>query len=77
MGYDTSIQKKLKEIPTVDSFEALVNALAISETDKEVLRLHYLEQKDFQFIADKLGYSESWVRKRHYRALNKVRKLLT
>lgn len=77
MGYDTSIQRKLKEIPTVNSFEVLVNSLAISETDRRILRLHYLEQKDFQFIADELGYSESWVRKRHYKTLNKVRSLLT
>lgn len=76
MGYDTTVQRKLKAIPSVNSFEDLLSALAISELDKQILRMHYIEEKDFQLIADTLGYSESWVRKRHYRALTKVRKLL-
>lgn len=76
MGYDTSVQKKLKAIPSVNSFEDLLSALAVSELDKQILRMHYIEEKDFQFIADMLGYSESWIRKRHYKALHKVRKLL-
>ena len=46
------------------------------EEDKTIMRLHYLDDKNFAFIADYLGYSESWIKKRHLRILRKVTKLL-
>lgn len=32
--------------------------------------------QEFSFIADVLGYSESWIKKRHLKALSKIGKML-
>lgn len=74
--YDTSVQKALKEIAEIDVFEKILSSSTLSELDKSIFRLHYLEDKDFTYIADELGYSESGIRKRHWKALKKLRKIL-
>lgn len=63
---------KLKEICLVTAFEDLLNLCILSDTDKEILRLHYLQEKDFRYIGDKLGFSESAVKQRHRKALKKL-----
>ena len=74
--YDTSVQKALKAIPELKTFEQLLQESTLSELDKQIFRLHYLEDKDFAFIADELGYSESGIRKRHKRAIKKLSSIL-
>lgn len=70
--YDVSVQRKLRSIPRISTFEDVLNQATISELDKRILRLHYLEEKDFAAIADELGYSESGIRKRHGRIMKKL-----
>ena len=74
--YDVSVQRALKDIAEVDIFEKILNSSTLSELDKTIFRLHYLEEKDFGFIADELGYSESGIRKRHGKAIRKLSKIL-
>lgn len=76
MSYNVSMQRALKDIPTIAVFEDILKASTLNELDKEIFRLHYLEEKDFAFIADKLGYSESGIRKRHTKALKKLSKII-
>ncbi len=76
MKYDKHIQHKLEDIAEMRTFEDLINSLTISEEDKRIMELHYLEDKSFSFIADTLGYSESWVKKKHLKILKKVSKCL-
>ena len=76
LSYDVSVQRTLKDIPKVSTFEEILNKSTLNELDKEIFRLHYLEEKDFAFIADKLGYSESGIRKRHSKALKKLSKII-
>ena len=76
MRYNKTTQHSLQEIPDVKSFEEIIQALAISEEDKTLMRLHYLEDKSFQYIADELGLSESWVKKKHLKILKKLNKIL-
>ena len=76
MGYNKNIQHAIEDIPNIHTFEELIDNLMISEEDKTIMRLHYLDDKNFAFIADYLGYSESWIKKRHLRILRKVTKLL-
>lgn len=47
----------------------------LPEEDKELLRLYYVNGKNFAFVADTLGYSEAYVKKRHKAALIKLNKL--
>lgn len=63
---------KLKEICLVTTFEDLLDLCTLSDIDKEILRLHYLKEKDFRFIGDELGFSESAIKQRHRKALKKL-----
>lgn len=69
-------RNKLKDIPTVTSFNELIENCTLSEEDKELLRMHYLQEKDFKYIGDMLGFAESTAKKRHRKALQKLSKLL-
>lgn len=76
MSTHVEVRRKLKDIADIHTFNELLDSLAISEEDKVILKLHYLECKDFRYIGDKLGYSESWMIARHRKILKKVGKLL-
>ena len=65
-------RRRLKDIPLVSGFEELLEQCTLSDTDKEILRLHYLKEKDFRFIGDSLGFSEVTIKARHRKALKKI-----
>ena len=65
-----------KDIPLVETFEALLNKSMISDEEKELMRLHYIQKKDFRFIGDTLGYSEASIKAKHRKILKKLNKLL-
>lgn len=69
-------RNKIKEIANITTFNELIDACTLTEEDKELLRLHYLQGKDFKYIGDKLGFAESTVKKRHRKALQKLNKIL-
>lgn len=68
--------KKLKDIPTLTSFNELLELSTLSPIDKQILRMHYLDDKNFAYIADSLGYAEITVITRHKKALQKLKKIL-
>ncbi len=67
---------KIKAIDKISTFEALLNECVLSDTDKEILRLHYIQEKDFCYIADTLGFSEVTIKQRHRKALKKLSSLI-
>lgn len=69
------IKHKIKAIADVRDFESLLRISMLPEEDKELLRLYYVNGKNFAFVADTLGYSEAYVKKRHKAALTKLNKL--
>lgn len=69
-------RKKIKEIANIFDFNEMLDKSTLSEEDKYIIRTHYLEEKDFRFIADFLGYSESTIKYRHKKALLKIGKIL-
>ena len=69
-------RKKLKNITLVTAFEDLFAQCTLSDTDKEILRMHYLQEKEFSFIGDTLGFSEATVKQRHRKALKKLSNLI-
>lgn len=69
------IKHKIKAIADVRDFESLLRISMLPEEDKELLRLYYVNGKNFAFVADTLGYSEAYVKKRHKAALIKLNKL--
>jgi RNA polymerase sigma-70 factor (ECF subfamily) len=50
---------------------------ALTEEQRETLRLHFFEGYTFTEIAEKLGQSLANVRNHHYRGLEKLRKHLS
>lgn len=64
-------RRKLKNICEVSTFENLINNCTLSDTEKTILRLHYLKGKDFRYIGD-----EVTVKKKHKKILQKLNKLL-
>ena len=76
MSKHIETRNKLKGIADISSFTDLLNNSTISDDDKLLLRLHYLQGKDFRYIGDMLGYSESTIKQRHRRILKKLSKLL-
>ena len=69
-------RNKIKEIASITTFNDLIDACTLTKEDKDLLRLHYLQGKDFRYIGDKLGFAESTVKKRHRKALQKLNKIL-
>ena len=53
-----------------------MNKSMISDEEKELMRLHYIQKKDFRFIGDTLGYSEASIKAKHRKILKKLNKLL-
>lgn len=76
MSEHIDTKHKLKEIASISSFTELINSSTISDTDKQLLKLHYIQEKDFRYIGDMLGFSESTIKRRHKKALMKLSKLL-
>ena len=69
-------RQRIQKIASITTFNELLEASTLSQDDKEMLRLHYVEEKDFRYIGDVLGYSESTIKRRHKKALTKISKLL-
>lgn len=76
MSKHIETRNKIKGIADISSFTDLLNKSTISDEDKFLLKLHYLQGKDFQYIGDMLGYSESTIKQRHRRILKKLSNLL-
>ena len=70
------VKHKVKEIPDIRSFNGLLDASTLSDEDKEIIRMHYLQKKDFNYIADMLGYTEGTIKLRHKKAIMKLSKLI-
>lgn len=69
-------RNKVKEIASITTFNELLDACTLTDEDKEILKMHYLQGKDFRYIGDALGFAESTVKKRHRKALQKLNKIL-
>ena len=67
---------KVKGIPRVSTFNELLNECTLTQDEKTFMQMHYLEQKDFRFIGDTLGYTEVTMKRWHNRILRKLNKLL-
>jgi len=76
MSEHIDTRKKLKGIASISSFTSLINSATLSHTDKQIMVLHYIDEKSFAYIGDMLGYSESTIKKRHRKILAKLSKVL-
>lgn len=72
MSDHIEIRKRLRNITSVAEFEKLLNSRMITDTDKKILKMHYIDNKPLSYIGDMLGYSESYVKKRHRYILRRL-----
>lgn len=71
-----SVRAQLKGICSIQTFEDLLESCTLTDEDKDLLKLHYLKSKDFRYIGDELGYSESTIKRKHRKILSKFVKIL-
>lgn len=69
-------RNRLKDIVEIRTFSQLLDRCILSQEDREIMELHYLQGKDLRYIGDFLGYSEGTIKKRHRRILKKLSKIL-
>lgn len=69
-------RKRLRSIALVSDFEALLDLCTLSDEDKQILRLCYIQHKDFRYIGDIMGYAERTIKERHKAALQKISQAL-
>lgn len=72
MSDHIEIRKRLRNITSVAEFEKLLNSRMITDIDKKILKMHYIDNKPLSYIGDMLGYSESYVKKRHRYILRRL-----
>lgn len=68
-------KERLRRMSRGKDIEALIDAAALSETDKEILRRRFVQKQDYATIADFVGYSERTVRRNADRAAQVVSNL--
>lgn len=76
MSNHIETRNKLKTIPKISTLMDLINSCTLSDEDKEIIKMHYIQGKNLAYIGDILGYSESTIKKKHKRILNKLSKVL-
>lgn len=70
------LKHKVQNINRKADFDSLLEESMLNETEKKMMIMHYKENKEFNFIADELGYSQQGITKMHKRILNKLESLL-
>ena len=75
MSEHIDTKHKIKDLRYND-FNYLIDSCLISDEEKKILRMIYVEDKTLSYIGDVLGYSESTIKTRHRKLLKKLLKLL-
>ena len=69
-------RRYLRRISDVAAFNEVINAVILSEQEKQLMQLHYIDKQDFRFIGDKLGLSESSVKRKHREILRTIERYI-
>lgn len=71
-----STRRKVQKIGDISNLRTLLENSTLSELDKKIVIEHYVNEKNFAYIGDEFGYSESGIKKRHKKILSKLSQLL-
>lgn len=69
-------RRKIRAIANIADFNDLLDRSTLSDEDKILIRMHYIERKTLTYIADMFGYAESTIKYRHRMALIKIGEIL-
>lgn len=67
---------KIQKINKKSTFMSIIEDSMLSDVEKKMVIMYYIEKKSFDFIADEIGYSKAGVLKMHKRVLNKLSDLI-
>lgn len=76
MSPNVKTRKYLQSLPTRSNLLELISEVNIDSIDVQIMHLRYIEHKEWDYIADILGYSESAVKRRHSKILTKISKII-
>ena len=76
MSTHLEIKHKVKQIKRRSTFNEIIEDCMLSEKEKQMLKMYYIENKTLDYIADELGYSKAGIIKMHKRSLQKLESLL-
>ena len=76
MSNHLEIKHKLIQVNRRSTFNEMLEDSMLNEKEKQMLRMHYIENKPLDYIADELGYSKAGIIKMHKRSLQKLGSLL-
>jgi len=76
MSKHIEIKHKVKNINRKTDFYNLLEESMLNETEKQMMKMYYVENKTLDYIADELGYSEQGIAKMHKRILKRIESLL-
>ena len=76
MSKHIDIKHKVKSINKKVDFYNLLDEIILTENEKKMMILYYVEGKSIEYIADELGYSVQGISKMHKRILSKLESLL-
>ena len=60
----------------IKTFSDMLHCDLLSDSEKDLLRMIYIDKYDYRFIGDKYGLSESTIKKKHNKLLKKISKIL-
>lgn len=70
------VRKKIKSIGKKATFNSILEESTLNDKEKHLMVMYYLEKKDFDYIADILGYSKAGIVKMHKRILKQLESLI-
>jgi DNA-directed RNA polymerase specialized sigma subunit len=76
MTHHIDIKHKVQQIPSKLEFNSLLENSMLSDKEKQLMQMYYVEHKDFGYIADELGYSKAGIIKMHKRILKRIEALI-
>ena len=76
MSKHIDIKHKVKNINKKVDFYNLLEESMLSDNEKKMMELYYVQKKPLDVIADELGYSPQGISKMHKRILSKLESLL-
>lgn len=69
-------RRAIVDIADIKSFRELLSSCTLSNEEKDIMEQHYIEKKNFAYIGDMLGYTETTVIKKHRKILAKLSRIL-
>lgn len=76
MSKHIETRRKLKGITSKEEFRGILGKCVLTDEDVILMEMHYLHGKDLRCIGDRLGYSESTIKRRHRQIIKKLGAIL-